>query len=355
MQPGYCADVRGEYPAAGGKPVAVELSVDGGRVTDVRLSADFVLEPAARAIETALIGMPADADAAALASAVRAVATGSALTDGFDVAAVAIAVRRALGKATDWRDHTFDVIGPVVLDPLMHLALDEVLPAEVAAGRRRPLLRFWDWNSSLVVLGSFQSVRNEIDMLAAARYGIDIARRISGGGAMFMEIGNCITYSLIVPGSLVDGLSFAQAYAFLDDWVLGALAEIGVRAHYVPLNDIASDHGKIAGAAQRRFATGVVLHHVTMAYDIDTAKMLEVLRIGRERLSDKGIASANKRVDPLSSQTQLARADVVNAFLAYFRRRFRTRDSGYTAPELDRAKELVATKFSTDAWTYRLP
>ena len=349
--------MRGEYTAPGGKPIAVELSVDGGRLTDVRLSGDFVLEPACGPgdIEVALTGMPADADAAALASAIRAAVTGSAPTDGFDAAAVAVSVRRALGKATDWRDHTFDVIGPVVLDPLMHLALDEVLPAEVAAGRRRPLLRFWDWNSSLVVLGSFQSVRNEIDMLAAARYRIDIARRISGGGAMFMELGNCITYSLVVPGSLVDGLSFAQSYAFLDDWVLGALAEIGVRAHYVPLNDIASDHGKIAGAAQRRFASGVVLHHVTMAYDIDAAKMLEVLRIGRERLSDKGIVSANKRVDPLSSQTRLARADVVNAFLAHFRQRFRTRDSGYTASELARAKELVATKFSSDAWTYRLP
>jgi lipoate-protein ligase A len=347
--------VRGEYPAQGGRPVAVELSVDGGRLTDVRLSADFFLEPATRAIEAALIGMPADADAAALALVIRAAVTGPPLMDGVDAAAVAIAARRAVGRATNWRDHTFDVIGPVVLDPLMHLALDEVLPAEVAAGRRPPLLRFWDWNSSLVVLGSFQSVCNEIDMPAAARYGINIARRISGGGAMFMELGNCITFSLVVPGSLVDGLSFAQSYAFLDDWVLGALAEIGVRAHYVPLNDIASDHGKIAGAAQRRFAGGVVLHHVTMAYDIDAAKMLEVLRIGRERLSEKGIASANKRVDPLSSQTQLSRADVVNACLAHFRQRYRTRDSGYTASELARAKELVATKFSTDEWTYRLP
>ena len=59
---------------------------------------------------------------------------------------------------------------------------------------------------------------------------------------MFMEQGNCITYSLVVPTSLVEGLSFEQAYAYLDDWVMGALAEIGVNARYVPLNDIASEH-----------------------------------------------------------------------------------------------------------------
>ena len=71
----------------------------------------------------------------------------------------------------------------------------------------------------------------------------------------------------------------------------------------MPLNDIASPAGKIAGAAQKRLAGGAVLHHVTMAYDIDADKMLEVLRIGREKMSDKGIKSANKRVDPLRSQT----------------------------------------------------
>jgi hypothetical protein len=49
----------------------------------------------------------------------------------------------------------------------------------------------------------------------AARHRIDVVRRISGGGAMFMEPGNCITYSLTVPASLVEGLSFQRSYAFL--------------------------------------------------------------------------------------------------------------------------------------------
>jgi lipoate-protein ligase A len=170
-----------------------------------------------------------------------------------------------------------------------------------------------------------------------------------------MEPGNCITYSLVVPGSLVEGLSFEQSYAFLDDWVLGALADVGVQARYVPLNDIASDKGKIAGAAQRRFASGVVLHHVTMAYDIDAAKMVEVLRIGREKLSDKGTKSAQKRVDPMRSQTGMARDDVMQAFMNHFRSRYTTVDSTYTEDELGRAEELVRTKFSTEEWTNRVP
>ena len=180
-------------------------------------------------------------------------------------------------------------------------------------------------------------------------------RRVTGGGAMFMEPGNCITYSLVVPGSLVEGLTLEQSYAFLDDWVLGALGDVGIKARYVPLNDIASDAGKIGGAAQKRFASGIVLHHATMAYDINASRMMEVLRIGREKISDKGIRSANKRVDPMRSQTGMPRRAVMDAFLAHFRKRYHSRMSEYTAGELALADRLVADKFNTEEWTHRVP
>ncbi len=134
----------------------------------------------------------------------------------------------------------------------MHLALDQVLTEELDEGRRGPTLRIWEWASAAVIIGSFQSLRNEVDPEGAERHGVTVVRRISGGGAMFVEPGNTITYSLYVPGSLVEGLSFERSYAFLDDWVLGALADLGVEATYKPLNDIASPAGKIAGAAQKR-------------------------------------------------------------------------------------------------------
>lgn len=349
--------MRGEYKVPGGKLVAVDVEVNAGRLVKVNVSGDFFLEPdsALEDIDAALTGMPADARADQLAQAITGALDDSVSLIGFSPQAVGIAVRRALGKATGWADHTFDVIGPVTMDPVMHMALDEVLPQEVAAGRRPPTLRFWDWDSSLVVIGSFQSVRNEVDLDGARRHGIRVARRISGGGAMFMEPGNCITYSLVVPTSLVEGLTFEQCYAFLDDWVLGALADVGVNARYVPLNDIASDKGKIAGAAQKRFASGAVLHHVTMAYDIDADKMTDVLRVGREKLSDKGTTSANKRVDPMRSQTGMARDDVIAAFLDHFRGRYRTRESSYTDDELARARALTETKFLDDEWTHRVP
>ncbi|EWT02876.1 lipoate--protein ligase [Intrasporangium oryzae NRRL B-24470] len=349
--------MRGEYKVVGGKLVAVDLDVVDGRLSGVSVSGDFFLEPdeALDDINAALVGMPEDAGVDELAAAVTRTLDDSVSLIGFSAEAVGIAVRRALGKATGWHDHVFDVIPAKVMHPAMHVALDEVIGREVAAGVRPPTLRFWDWDSPLVVIGSFQSVRNEVDPDGAARHRIDVVRRISGGGAMFMEPGNCITYSLVVPSSLVEGLSFERSYSFLDEWVIGALADVGVNAHFVPLNDIASDKGKIGGAAQKRFAGGAVLHHVTMSYDIDADKMVEVLRIGREKMSDKGTKSANKRVDPMRSQTGLPREAILSSFAESFARRYRTREADYSAAELEAAQRLVETKFATPEWTHRVP
>lgn len=349
--------MRGEYKVPGGKLVAVDLEVQNDRLVDVSVSGDFFLEPeeALLDVNAALTGLSVDASVDQLTSSITGAVGPETAFIGFTPEAVGIAVRRALGKATGWHDHTFDVIGPVTMDPAMHVALDEIIGREVADGTRPPTFRIWDWDSPLVVIGSFQSYVNEIDAEGAAKHGIDVVRRVSGGGAMFMEPGNCITYSLVVPGSLVEGLSFERSYSFLDDWVIAALAEVGVNARFVPLNDIASDAGKIGGAAQKRFAGGSVLHHVTMAYDIDADKMTEVLRIGREKMSDKGTRSANKRVDPMRSQTGLTREAILDSFLETFRRRYATRDSEYTEAELSEAKRLVDEKFSTREWTHRVP
>ncbi|MGH8147377.1 MAG: lipoate--protein ligase family protein [Rhodanobacteraceae bacterium] len=255
---------------------------------------------------------------------------------------------------TDWHDHAWRLVHAAPQAPTLHMALDEVLTDEVAAGRRAPTLRVWEWSSSCVVIGRFQSLRNEVDADAARRHGIEVVRRISGGGAMFIEPGNTITYSLYAPETLVAGMNFQQSYAFMDAWVIKALAALGIKAWYQPLNDITSPAGKIAGAAQTRRG-GAVLHHVTMAYDIDTAKMLDVLRIGREKLSDKATQSAAKRVDPLRSQTGLARADIIDSMIASFRDSHGLADDELSADELERAAALVATKFATAAWTGIVP
>lgn len=349
--------MRGEYKVPGGKLVAVELEVEGDRMAQVAVSGDFFLEPdeALDSINAALEGAPAQATLSQLAERLRRGLPEGTVMLGFGPESVAMAVRRALGKASGWHDHAFELFPAMPLAPAVQMAMDEVIAKQVSEGRRPPTLRFWEWAGNAVVIGCFQSLRNEVDAEAAERHDVTVVRRVSGGGAMFIEPGNTITYSLYVPGSLVDGLSFQASYAFLDDWVLGALGELGIQAAYAGLNDIASPSGKIAGAAQKRMPGGGVLHHVTMAYDIDADKMLQVLRIGREKLSDKGTKSANKRVDPLRSQTGLSRDEVMAAMTAHFRGRYGLSEVATDAATLAEAEALAQSKFSDPAWVGRVP
>lgn len=349
--------MHGEYKVPGGKLVVAEVEVTDGRLAGVSISGDFFLEPdeALGAIDAALTGLPDTSSAAVLTEAVTDALGPDVAMIGFTPESVAVAIRRALGRATGWGDHRFQNIRTGPQHPAMQMAFDEVIANQVGAGERPPSLRIWEWASNAVIIGSFQSLSNEVDLAGAARHDVTVVRRISGGGAMFVEPGNTITYSLYVPASLVEGLTFAAAYAFLDDWVLGALAEVGIQARYVPLNDITSPAGKIAGAAQKRLANGAVLHHVTMAYDINADTMLDVLRIGREKMSDKGTRSANKRVDPLRSQTGLSRQAIVDTMVAHFRGRYGLTDVEIDPATTALAAELAATKFATPEWTARVP
>jgi len=349
--------MHGEYKVPGGKLVVVDVEVEDGALAEFRLAGDFFLEPdtALEDIDAAVNGLPAESDAATIAAAVRAALPAGAQLLGFTPDAVGTAVRRALVTAPGWRDFDWEIIHEKAVAPNLHLALDEVLTSRVGEGRRRPTLRIWEWDQNAVVIGSFQSFRNEIDPEGAARHGFDIARRISGGGAMLMAAGQIITYSLYVPAALVQGMTFADSYAFLDDWVLQALRSLGIDAVYQPLNDIASPTGKIGGAAQKRLANGGVLHHATLSYDIDGQVMTEVLRIGREKLSDKGTTSAAKRVDPLRSQTGLERAEIIERFKDTFRSLTAAETGAITADEYADAEALVESKFATEAWLHRVP
>ena len=349
--------MHGEYKVPGGKLVVVDCEVEDGVLRGVRISGDFFLEPdeALVRIVRAIEGAPADSTASALTERVREAVLPTDILFGITAEAVGIAVRRALGLAMSWEGIDFDVIHGPVVHPMINVAMDETLVEDVAAGLRRPFMRIWEWDAPQVVIGSFQSYQNEINQEGVERHGITVSRRVTGGGAMFMEPGNCVTYSLVIPTALVDGLSFEQSYVFLDQWVMEALEKVGVKARYVPLNDIASEVGKIGGAAQKRWAHGHMVHHVTMSYDIDANKMMDVIRIGREKVRDKGLRSAVKRVDPMRSHTGMERAEIIDVFLNHFKAKYSAAEGEITAADVEKAAQRCETKFATPEWIHRLP
>ncbi|WP_049206669.1 lipoate--protein ligase family protein, partial [Alloscardovia omnicolens] len=202
-----------------------------------------------------------------------------------------------------------------------------------------------------------QSVRNEVDEQRARELNFSVVRRITGGGAMFVEPGNTITYSLYVPADFLQDVRGSEAYKRCDEWALLALNKLGINARYKPINDITSPAGKIGGAAQRlvRGSTGCVLHHVTMAYDIDAVRMMQVLRISREKLADKAVQSAAKRVDPLKSQTSLSRDELCSALQSEALEMLPSAHlSELDEVTLEQARQLAREKFESFAWTHAI-
>ena len=236
----------------------------------------------------------------------------------------------------------------------MHMALDEVLLERVIAGVRPPAVRFWEWTEPALVIGSHQSVSNEIDLEAAGRLGFTITRRMSGGGTMICEPAKTITYSMYLPASAVAGISFRQSYATLDAWAVRALVALGVPASYREINDIISPRGKIAGAAQAR-RRGFVLHHTTIAHSMDVSLVAQLIRIGRERLSERGVRSAEKEVSPLAWFTKLTCADVTAHLERSVQEDMGARPSTLSDAEVEQARQLVAAKYATREWIERLP
>ena len=252
------------------------------------------------------------------------------------------------------KEMEWDVIPPSPHPAHMHMALDEVLLESVRAGLRRPTLRFWEWIEPALVIGSHQSVINEVDVVAARELGFVVSRRMSGGGTMLCEPGRTITYSLYLPESVVAGITFRKSYALLDDWAVRAFVDLGIPAGYREINDIISPRGKIAGAAQAR-RRGFVLHHTTIAHAMDVELLPRLIRIGRPPLAQTGVRSAEKSVSPLSWFTALSCAEVAQSLVQYFSTEFLTHKSDSSPAELEAAQHLFATKYATPAWVNRLP
>ena len=348
-----------EIKVPGGKLVVVDVTTDNDTITKLQVSGDFFIDPdeAFLALGSALEGASVKDPAAELTRRFDAALApfGDELEfHGFTTADIAQAVRRAVTGGTDFTDHEWEILHPGILPTPVNVALDDLLLEQVATGQRPPTLRFWEWDDRAIVMGSFQSYVNEIDADGVAEHEVTVVRRMSGGGAMFMEGGNCITYSLYAPDSLVAGMSYEDSYEYLDRWVLAALKEHGVEAWYVPINDITSTGGKIGCAAQKRRA-GAILHHVTMSYDIDADMMTRVLRIGKVKIADKGLRSAKKRVDPLRRQTGAPREGIIETMKSTFAARYGGSVVELAPEDLTAAEKLVAERYGTKEWTHRVP
>lgn len=247
---------------------------------------------------------------------------------------------------------TVRVIDEREFDEPMHHALDQVLLDRLDAGEIEPTVRFWYRSGPAIPLGRFQAYADEVATEYVEENGIDAVRRITGGGAMFAEPGDIITYSMYLPTEDVPR-DVEASYEALDQWAIDGLNAAGLEAFHEPLNDISHPEGKIGGSAQLRSGEAV-LHHTTMSYSVDIEAMLKALRIGKEKVSDKAVKSAEKRVARITDHVGGSRESVIDSLKESLEESYGTVAGTFETETIEAARELADTRFRTDEWNKRL-
>ena len=232
----------------------------------------------------------------------------------------------------------------------INMALDEAVCEAVASGAP-PMIRFYTWAPSAVSIGYFQSLNDEVDVNIAKELGIDIVRRRTGGGAVYHDAKGEITYSVVAPENIMPS-GIRESYRLICGWVMESLKNLGIESEFKPINDIIAAGKKISGNAQTR-RNGVLLQHGTLLYDLDVRTMFTLLKVPREKISDKMIQSVEERVTKILNFGNFSMNDVYDAMLKGFTKDKEYEIDGLSAGELNRAKELAENRYKADEWNRR--
>jgi lipoate---protein ligase len=232
----------------------------------------------------------------------------------------------------------------------MNMALDEAIMEGIRAGTSQPTIRFYGWEPSAVSIGYFQGVHYEVNLDACKAAGVDVVRRITGGGAVYHDRDGELTYSILGPvGDFPPGVN--DCYWLICADLVAAFENLGIPASFQPINDIISDGRKISGNAQTRRG-GILLQHGTILYTVDVEKMFTLLTVSEEKISDKLIRSVKKRVTSIMDTRPQPFEQVLSAFSTAFNRNREIETGNYSPAEMDRARQLAAEKYSSAEWLF---
>jgi lipoate---protein ligase len=178
-----------------------------------------------------------------------------------------------------------------ITDPRINLAIEEY--ALKSLDINETYLLFYI-NKPSIIIGKNQNTIEEINTEYVEENGITVVRRLSGGGAVYHDLGN-LNFSFITKD---DGESFHNFKKFTEP-VIKALQKLGVNAELSGRNDIVVEGRKISGNAQ--FSTrGRMFSHGTLMLDSEIDHVVSALRVKKDKIESKGIKSIRSRVANIS-------------------------------------------------------
>ncbi len=190
---------------------------------------------------------------------------------------------------------TWRLLDTGLLPAAENMALDDVLLELKAENRIPHTLRFLQFSHPAVLVGHHQSVEEEVRLDYCRTKGIEINRRLTGGGALYWgraELGWEIYISKTdprIPSKIED------LYKMMGNASALGLRHLGVHAHFRLRNDVEIHGRKISGTGGTELS-GAILFQGTLLVDFDADEMLRALRIPTEKLQDKEIESVKERV-----------------------------------------------------------
>ncbi|MBR0598553.1 lipoate--protein ligase [Sinanaerobacter chloroacetimidivorans] len=179
-------------------------------------------------------------------------------------------------------------------DPYFNLALEEYFVKY--RDLNEDILILWQ-NEPTIVVGKNQNTYEEIDLDYVKKNNINIVRRMSGGGAVYHDLGN-LNYTIIKN----DG-QHKNDFSFFALPVISCLEKFGIEATFNGRNDILIDGKKISGNAQY-FYKEKVLHHGTLLFSSDLNILSLALNVKKEKIESKGIQSVKSRVTNISEYVE---------------------------------------------------
>ena len=228
-------------------------------------------------------------------------------------------------------------------DASYNLAAEEYIFTNLA--KEQDHLVLWQ-NRSAVIIGRHQNTIEEINQEYVKEKNIQVVRRLSGGGAVYHDLGN-LNYTFIIntQDKLYDFKIFAQP-------VIQTLKKIGVNADFTGRNDLAVNGLKISGAAQM-IKKKRLLHHGTMLFHSDLDMLTKVLKVKAKKIESKGIKSVRSRVSNICSFAPHATIENFKTTLKETLSESQSLDV-YELTSQDHAaiSSLAKEKYSTWDWNY---
>ena len=230
-------------------------------------------------------------------------------------------------------------------NPYFNLALDEYAMKHIDVDEDF----FFLWrNDPSVIIGKNQNTAEEINQKFIDQNGVKVARRVSGGGAVYHDLGN-LNFTFIInvddPGK-VNYKKYVQP-------IIDALEEMGIEAKSSGRNDILVDGLKISGNAQR-MANGKLMHHGTLLYDVDIENMVKALNVDPAKITSKGVKSVRSRVtnikEHLNNSSDIF--DFWDALQFYLSNKGQDEEIILTEDEIAKIEFEAINRFGTWDWIY---